>query len=147
MRQEARNTLTKPAIAGGKPAPALDERAGPSVKKGPGPELMSCSTLLGNNVRNADDEDVGDIKDIMLDMRTGKVSYAVLSFTAFLSMGEKLFAVPWSALELDTENKCFILKVTKDRLKEAPGFDKQHWPNMADRSWQKEISAYYEATR
>lgn len=114
-------------------------------KKGPGPELMTAGTLIGNDVRNTEGEDVGDIKDIMLDMRSGTVSYAVLSFKAFLSMGEKLFAVPWSALQLDTENKVFVLDVDKDRLKSAPGFDKSDWPDMADPTWQKEISTYYQA--
>ena len=79
----------------------------------------------------------------MLDMRAGKVGYAVLSFGGFLGMGEKLFAVPWSALTLDTENKRFVLNVEKDRLKNAPGFDKDKWPNMADESWAKEIHSYY----
>ena len=86
------------------------------VDKGPGPELMGAETLLGNDVYNLKDEDLGDIKEIMLDMRTGRVSYAVLSFGGFFGMGEKLFAVPWSALKLDTVNKRFTLDVEKERL-------------------------------
>jgi sporulation protein YlmC with PRC-barrel domain len=116
---------------------------GPDARKGPGPELMGAHTLVGNDVYNVQGQDIGDIKEIMLDMHSGRVSYAVLSFEPFLSMGEKLFAVPWSALKLDTENKRFTLDVEKDRLKGAPGFDKSHWPNMADQSWQHEIHAYY----
>lgn len=58
----------------------------------------------------------------MLDMRSGRVSYAVLSFGGFLGMGQKLFAVPWEALELDTSEKRFVLNVEKGRLKDAPGF-------------------------
>ncbi|MHB8565071.1 MAG: PRC-barrel domain-containing protein, partial [Acidiferrobacteraceae bacterium] len=68
---------------------------------------------------------------------------AVLSFGSFLGMGEKLFAVPWSALTLDTKNKRFVLNVEKDRLKQASGFDKNQWPNMADQSWAKAIHSYY----
>jgi hypothetical protein len=67
----------------------------------------------------------------------------VLSFGGFLGMGEKFFAVPWSALILDTKNKRFVLNVEKDRLKGAPGFDKTQWPNMADQSWAREIHSYY----
>jgi sporulation protein YlmC with PRC-barrel domain len=122
-----------------------DITAGPSTKKGPGPELMSAKTLVGNDVYNKQGDDIGDIKDIMLDMRDGRVSYAVLTFTAFLSTGAKLFAVPWSALTLDTKNKRFVLDVAKDRLKDAPGFDKSHWPDMADQTWQNEIHGYYKA--
>ena len=116
---------------------------GPDVRHGPGPDVMGADTLVGNDVYNHKDEDLGDIKEIMLDMRSGKVGYAVLSFGGFLGMGEKLFAVPWNALKLDTEHKRFVLNVDKDRLKLAPGFDKDKWPNMADQSWAKEIHSYY----
>ena len=111
---------------------------------GPGPMLMGAGTLIGNDVYNHKDEDLGDIKEIMLDTQSGKVVYAVLSFGGFLGMGEKLFAVPWNALTLDTINKRFVLNVEKDRLELAPGFDKDKWPNMSDPSWVKEINSYYE---
>lgn len=117
-----------------------------TVDQGPGPELMGADTLIGNDVYNLQDEDLGDVKEIMLDMRTGRVSYAVLSFGGFLGMGEKLFAVPWSALTLDTENKRFTLDVEKNRLETAPGFDQDSWPNMADPTWEKTIHDYYGTT-
>lgn len=113
------------------------------IVNGPGPAFMSTSSLSGNDVYNLEDEDLGDVKDFMLDMRTGKVAYAVLSFGGFLSMGEKLFAVPWSALTLDTVNERFTLNVTKERLENAPGFDKDNWPNMADPVWADGIRTYY----
>ncbi|NDP48128.1 MAG: PRC-barrel domain containing protein [Sulfuriferula multivorans] len=116
---------------------------GPDMRHGLGSDLMGADTLVGNDVYNHKEEDLGDIKEIILDMRTGKVGYAVLSFGGFLGMGEKLFAVPWNALTLDTKNKRFVLNVEKDHLKDAPGFDKGKWPNMADVSWAKEIHAYY----
>ena len=115
----------------------------PTPSVGPGPELMGADTLSGNDVYNQKDEDLGDIKEIMLNMRTGRVSYAVLSYGGFLGMGEKLFAVPWEALTLDTKNKRFVLNVEKDRLANAPGFDKEQWPNMADQSWAEGIHAFY----
>jgi hypothetical protein len=76
-------------------------------------------------------------------MRSGHVSYAVLSFGGFLGMGEKLFAVPWAALKLDTENKRFTLDVDRAKLEAAPGFDKNHWPDMADSAWEQGIHSYY----
>lgn len=117
--------------------------AGPDGRHGPGPEVMGAATLVGNDVYNMDNEDVGEIEEIMLDMRSGRVDYAVLSFGGFLGVGKKLFAVPWNALELDTENKRFTLNVAKERLEQAPGFDRDHWPDMADESWAKEIHSYY----
>ena len=115
---------------------------GPEVG-GPGPEVMGATTLVGDDVYNHKGENLGDIKEIMLDMGSGKVGYAVLSFGGFLGMGEKLFAVPWEALTLDTKNKRFVLKVEIDRLKDAPGFHKDKWPDMADPSWARELHAYY----
>ena len=110
---------------------------------GPGPGLMGANTLDGNDVFNRQDEDLGDIKEIMLDMSNGRVAYAVLSHGGFLGMGDKLFAVPWSALTLDTVNKRFVLDVSKDRLENAPGFDKDQWPDMADTAWTNQIHDYY----
>lgn len=117
--------------------------AGPDVKHGPGPSLMGAETLVGNDVYDANGEDLGDIKEIMLDMRSGRIGYAVLSFGGFLGLGEKLFAVPWSALKLDTVYKRFVLNVDKARLKLAPGFDKDKWPDMADQAWATSLHDYY----
>lgn len=111
--------------------------------RGPGPELMGADTLLGNEVFNHKDEHLGEIKEIMLDMSSGTVAYAVLAFGGFLGMGDKLFAVPWSALILDTREKRFLLNVEKDRLKDAPGFDKDDWPNMKDEVWANRVRSYY----
>lgn len=114
-----------------------------SRKHGPGPELMGAATLTGDSVINHKDESLGDIKEIMLDMRSGRVAYAVLSFGGLFGMGDKLFAMPWSALKLDTVKKCFVLNAEKSKLETAPGFDKDAWPNMADSSWESDIHAYY----
>jgi hypothetical protein len=114
-------------------------RTGP----GPGPALMGADTLIGDGVVNGNDDDLGDIKEIMLDMQTGQVAYAVLAFGGFLGMGEKLFAVPWQALHLDTVNHRFVLDVEKERLKHAPGFDKDAWPDMADVQWASQIHSFY----
>ena len=116
---------------------------GPDARHGPGPEIMSAGTIARNRVCNNSGQELGDIKDIMLDMRSGTVGYAVMSFGGFLGIGGKLFAVPWNALTLDTKKKCFVLNVDKDRLENAPGFDKDHWPNMADQSWARAIHSYY----
>jgi sporulation protein YlmC with PRC-barrel domain len=110
---------------------------------GPGPYLMGANTLIGEDVYNDKDEKLGDIKEFMLEMSSGKVAYAVLSFGGFLGLGEKLFAVPWNALKLDTVNKRFMLNVEKDRLKNAPGFDKDDWPDMNDQSWASGIYSFY----
>ena len=105
---------------------------------------MSASSLTGDKVYNTMNEDLGKIEDMMIDTETGRVAYAVLSFGGFLGMGDKLFAIPWSALRLDEERKCFVLDVDKKTLETAPGFDKDHWPSMADATWARQVHEYYD---
>jgi hypothetical protein len=79
----------------------------------------------------------------MLDVGSGRVAYAVLSSGGFLGIGDKLLAIPWHALTLDTGRKCFVLNMTAERVKNAPGFDKDHWPSMADQTWATSVHQYY----
>lgn len=131
--QDSSLTGAKPAIVG---APR-------DIPEGPGPEIMAASTLEGDDVVNSKGQDLGKIKEIMIDVPSGRVAYAVLSSGGLLGIGDKLFAIPWSALTLDIDRKCFILDVEAERLKAAPGFDKDHWPSMADTTWASEVHAYY----
>ena len=111
---------------------------------GPGPEVMDAATLIGDKVVNAQGEGLGEIEAIMLDVRSGRIAYAVLSFGGFLGLGAKLFAIPWSAFTLDAREKRFVLKVSKEKLENAEGFDKDHWPSMADTAWAVKVHEYYE---
>src|SRR5512135_3512990 len=105
--------------------------------------VMSASSLTGDGVVNELGEDLGKIEEIMIHIDSGKIAYAVLSFGGFLGMGDKLFAIPWEALTLDEDKKEFIIDVEKEKLENAPGFDKDNWPDMADRKWGSEIYSYY----
>ena len=107
--------------------------------------VLAASTLAGDSVRNSAGEDLGKVDEIMIDIPSGKVAYAVLSFGGVLRMGNKLFAVPWSALTVDEDEKCFILNVDKQTLDSAPGFDKDNWPDMADNTWGSEVFRHYGA--
>lgn len=108
--------------------------------------VLSASTLEGDKVRNAAGDDLGKVDEIMIDIPSGRIAYAVLSFGGVLRMGNKLFAVPWSALRVDEDEKCFILDVSKQTLESAPGFDKDNWPDMADTTWGSQIFKHYGAT-
>ena len=105
--------------------------------------VLSASTLAGDSVKNAAGEDLGKVDELMIDIPSGRVAYAVLSFGGFLRMGNKLFAVPWDALAVDEDRKCFILDLDKTKLENAPGFDKDNWPDMADVAWGSQIYSYY----
>lgn len=104
---------------------------------------MSASTLSGDPIYNPAEEKLGKVEDIMIDVTDGRVAYVVLSFGGVMGMGDKLFAVPWQALRLDEEKHRFILDVPKERLKDAPGFDKDNWPDMDAESFGTEIYDFY----
>jgi len=149
--QQTDRTRTGETISGdvpGTPAPAEQgaKIVGSSYRAdndGPGPRVMGASTLGGDDVLNRQGEKLGTIEEIMLDVPTGRIAYAVLSAGGFLGIGDKLFAIPWRSLTLDPENKCFVVDVAKERLEQAPGFDKNHWPSMADENWARELHTYY----
>ena len=105
--------------------------------------VLSASTLSSDSVKNRADEDLGKIKELMIDIPSGRVAYAVLSFGGFLGMGDKLFAVPWDALTLDEDRKCFVLDADKAKLENAPGFYKDNWPDMTDTLWGEDVHSFY----
>ena len=106
--------------------------------------VLSASTLTGDRVRNTEGEDLGKLEEIMIDVVSGKVAYAVLSFGGFLGMGNKLFAVPWHAMTLNERDHEFVLDVDRTTLENAPGFDRDNWPDMSDAAWKSEIRMHYE---
>ncbi|NTY36551.1 PRC-barrel domain-containing protein [Burkholderia diffusa] len=110
---------------------------------GPGPDVMAARTLEGDRVLTADSDDIGKITDIMLDVRSGRIAYAVVASRGVRGSGDKLLAVPWNVLMLDVERKCFVLPVATERVREAPGFDHDCWPAMADPNWAEALHAFY----
>ena len=107
------------------------------------PRVLSASTLSGDPVRNPRGEDLGKVEDLMIDLEAGRIAYAVLSFGGVFGVGDKLFAVPWKAMTVDTDRHCFLLDVPKERLKNAPGFDKDNWPDITDAEWGTRVSSFY----
>lgn len=106
-------------------------------------KTMSASTLIGDRVDNAQGDKLGDLKEIMLDVDSGRVAYAVLDFGGFLGMGDKFFAVPWQAFSVDETNHRMILNVEKDTLEQAEGFDKNDWPDTSNPEWGRRIHQHY----
>ncbi|MEF7614844.1 PRC-barrel domain-containing protein [Aquincola sp. MAHUQ-54] len=112
---------------------------------GAGPALLTASTLTGNNVVNLAGDTLGEIEEIMLDVQRGSIAYAVMASGGFLGIGEKRFAIPWSALVLDADRHVFVLDVDKSHFDTAPGFDKTHWPTQLNggEAWHRDVHAFY----
>jgi sporulation protein YlmC with PRC-barrel domain len=99
--------------------------------------------VIGKNVVNLQGKDVGDIEEVVIDSVASRVTYAVMSFGGFLGIGDKLFAVPWESLNYDKADDVYVMKADRDLLKNAPGFDKDNWPDMSDPTRLSEIYKYY----
>lgn len=105
---------------------------------------VSASKIIGEPVVNRQNENLGKIRELVLDAVEGRIAYAVLSFGGFLGMGNKLFALPWGALQFAANENKLVLDVDKEKLKSAPGFDENaRWPDFADRTWGAGIHEYY----
>jgi sporulation protein YlmC with PRC-barrel domain len=113
------------------------------------PVVTRCrsSNLLGADLKNAAKENLGDIEDIVLDAGSRRIAYVVVSYGGFLGMGDKLFALPWGQIAFTqrgaNEAPLATLALDKETLKKSPGFDKNKWPDFADRTWAKDVDAYY----
>lgn len=98
---------------------------------------LTAASIIGDKVYNRDDEKLGEIKDIMINLEVGKVEYFVVEFGGFLGIGEKYFAIPLKLLEVDERKKAFILDQSKEVLERAPGFNKDHWPETNSHDMQE----------
>jgi sporulation protein YlmC with PRC-barrel domain len=110
------------------------------------PTVLSAGTITSDQVVNDAGEHLGKMQDIMIDLDSGRIAYAVMSFGGFMGTGDKLFAVPWEAFQVSFQDKNFILNVPKEKLKQAPGFDKNNWPAVANYTWLPEVYEYYGCT-
>ena len=104
---------------------------------------VKASSVIGTNVVNPGKDNLGTIKEIVIDPRTARVAYAVVSFGGFLSMGAKLFAIPFGLFTYDFDRNEYVLDIARERLEAAPGFDPNHWPTMSDEKWNRDVYAYY----
>lgn len=99
-------------------------------------QVSRASKIIGTKVKNPKGESLGEIKELVLDPKTGQVVYAVVSFGGALGVGDKLFAIPWNGLVWTADKEYYVLDLDKDTLKNAPGFDKKHWPDSSNK-WQR----------
>lgn len=112
-----------------------------------GSPVLSANSLTSDNVYDRNGKEIGSLKEIMIDTAHGRVAYGVLSFGGVFGFGDKLFALPWDAITVDTANKRLIADVTKERLKDAEGFDKNNWPDFASPMFRDKVYAHWNGQR
>ena len=107
---------------------------------------VRASELMGKDVRNAQGEDLGDIKDLVIDLNNGRIQYVVLSFGGFLGLGDKLFAYPIRAFKPAADHDELVLNVPKEKLKHAPGFDSKSSPDWDKADYRNQVDRYFGPT-
>lgn len=105
--------------------------------------ILSATTLIGDPVKNSAGEDLGELEDIMIDLESGRIDYAVIARGGILGIGDKLFAIPWSSLHVDLEDESIRLDIDEERLENAPGFDQDSWPKTTDYEFEKRVYNHY----
>lgn len=114
-----------------------------TVNKDETTDLISSEKVEGTTVMNRKGEKIGEIDNVMIEKRSGKVAYAVMSFGGFLGMGERYHPVPWNALTYDTNLGGYVMDADKSRLEGAPSYSTSEMPNWEDRAWGQRVHDYY----
>lgn len=104
---------------------------------------VKVSNIIGTSIINSEGKDLGNVKEIVIDRATGKVAYVAVAFGGFLSIGEKLFAIPFSAFSYDNAQEKYVLDIPKEKLEAAEGFDSDKWPVMSEEKWHRNLHQHY----
>ncbi len=105
--------------------------------------LLGCKKLVGQRLKNHRGEVLGTLDSIVLDLKTGRISYAVLAYPSSFVAPPRLFALPWHALVLDDDQRHFSVEAEHTELQRQAGFDRALWPAMADPQWQRKVDGFY----
>jgi hypothetical protein len=105
--------------------------------------LIAGDKVAGTNVYNNAGEKLGSIEDVMIDKRTGRIAYAVLSFGGFLGMGDEHYPLPWSTMTYDPELGGYRVALDKRVLEGAPAYARDDEMAWEDEAWGRRIHDYY----
>ena len=108
--------------------------------------LVSANKVEGTTVKNPAGEKLGSIEEIMIDKRSGKVAYAVMSFGGFMGLGEEYYTLPWGVLKYNVELDAYELNLSEDQLRGAPRRSAEGHDASYDREWEEHVHRYYNAT-
>ena len=104
---------------------------------------FTAEKIIGSAVINSKGETLGKIGNLVIDIDTGRVLYAVLESGGILGIGEKLLPVPWESLAALPSEGIFFLNKSKEQMKKAPAFDKNNLSDMTDVRWGQDILKQY----
>jgi len=143
-----------------KGAPGFDEKSWPDFNKGDyrgqvdryhGAQANAAdvryaraSRMLKADVRDSINKDIGDVKDLVVNMKDGRVHYVVVKFDRAWSPNNKLVALPMRAFKAEGRNdKDLVYTASRDEIQHAPAFDKNRWPDVnRDNRFRADVDRY-----
>jgi hypothetical protein len=108
--------------------------------------LIASDKVEGTAVRRSNKDKLGTIERVMIDKRSGKVAYAVMTFGGFLGIGDEYRVLPWSLLHYNERLDAYELNVTEEQLRNAPALAGGWDTSGIDRDWEHNIHNYYRAS-
>lgn len=112
-----------------------------SKYQGKSMEDQRASKWIGSKIENRQGEDLGKVEDLVLNSK-GQVDFVIVSHGGALGIGEKYTAVPFKSFSRKDENT-LALNMSKEKMAQAPNFDKDNWPDMNNRQWSEKTYRYY----
>lgn len=108
--------------------------------------LIGSDKVEGTAVYGADESQIGSIERVMINKRSGKVWYAVLSFGGFLGIGDDHYPLPWEALKYDTGLGGYRTGITQKQLQGAPKYRSDNDWSWEDQTRTRGVNEYYGVT-
>lgn len=93
-------------------------------------DLIASDKVEGTKVYGRDDKQIGSIERVIIEKRSGRVSYAVMSFGGFLGIGEDHYPIPWAKLSYDERLGGYRTDLTREQVESAPKYgdaDEYEW--------------------
>lgn len=106
-------------------------------------DLISSEKVEGTAVMNRQGEKIGSIESVMIEKRSGKVAYAVMSFGGLLGFAERVHPIPWDMLTYDVDRDGYVADLSRDKLRNAPTLRLDEADRPRDRAYDENVSEYY----
>ncbi len=146
QRESPGSSGTQGTYSGTESATGKDKMGKTQGRMAKAEEMPSrASKIIGMTVEDAQGERLGKVEDLMIDPKSDRVIFAVVSYGGTLGMGGKYTAVPLSLMSEGNQDR-LVLNVSKDKLASAPTFEKNQWPDPKDRAWTENVYRHYGQT-
>lgn len=105
--------------------------------------VQKASKLMGTTVNNLQNEKLGEVENLLVDLSSGRVVAIIVSSGGFLGMGDELSAVPPTALRFSADRDTLQLDASKETLSSAPHFKANEWPDFAEPTYANSVYRAY----